>query len=381
MIRSKLPNISTSIFSIMSEMANEYNAINLSQGFPDFDVSRKLIELVENYMRKGYNQYAPMPGVLPLREIISQKTKELHNAEYNPKTEITITAGATQAIYTAITALIQEDDEVIVFEPAYDSYIPAIRANGGKPVYIKLKYPDYKIDWQQVNKSVNQRTKMLIINTPHNPSGSILSEDDLNSLKRFVTGTNIIILSDEVYEHIIFDNHEHQSISKIPELAKRSFIVSSFGKTFHATGWKMGYCLAPEYLMKEFRKIHQFMVYSVNTPVQYAIADFLKDKNEYLQLGEFYQEKRDYFVKLLANTKYKMLPSKGTYFQTIDYSEITDTPDKEYSIELIQKYGIATIPMSVFYHEKVKSTILRICFAKSKDTLEKAAEKLIKASM
>ena len=380
MIRSKLPNVGTTIFSIMSEMANKYNAINLSQGFPDFDVSRKLIELVENYMRKGYNQYAPMPGILPLREIISQKTENLYNSKYNPETEITITAGATQALFTAITALIQEDDEVIVFEPAYDSYIPAIKANGGKPIYIKLKYPDYKIDWQQVNKSVNQRTKMLIINSPHNPSGSILSEDDLNNLKRFVSGTNIIILSDEVYEHIIFDKQEHQSISTIPELAKRSLIVSSFGKTFHATGWKVGYCLAPANLMKEFRKIHQFMVYSVNTPVQHAIAEFLQEKDNYLQLGEFYQEKRDYFMKLLENTKYKMLPSKGTYFQTIDYSDISNMQDKEYSIELIQKHGIATIPMSVFYHEKIKSNVLRICFAKSKKTLEKAAERLIKAT-
>ena len=381
MIRSKLPNIKTSIFSVMSELANEYNAINLSQGFPDFQVSRKLIELVENNMRKGNNQYAPMPGLMSLREIISQKTEELYNSKYDPNTEITITSGATQAIYTAISAIIQENDEVIIFEPAYDSYVPAIKANGGRPIFIKLNYPDYKINWKEVNRSVNQKTKLIIINTPHNPSGTIFSEEDLVSLKKLITSTNMIILSDEVYEHIIFDNQKHQSICKDPVLAKKSFIISSFGKTFHTTGWKMGYCLAPDYLMKEFRKIHQFMVYCANTPIQYAYAEFLKDKENYLGLPDFYQEKRDFFNNLLADSKFNIIPSQGTYFQAIDYSKITDVHDTEFSVELTQKNGIATIPMSAFYHEKIKSTTLRICFAKSKETLEKAAEKLINVSL
>ncbi len=379
MIRSKLPSVGTTIFSIMSEMANEYNAINLSQGFPDFDISHKLINLVSDYMKKGYNQYSPMPGVMPLREIIAQKTEELYGAIYNPETEITVTAGATQALYSIISALIRENDEVIVFEPAYDSYVPAIKMNGGRAVQIKLKAPDYRIDWSEVNRFVNSNTKMMILNTPHNPTGTILSNDDIEKLKKVITGTNITILSDEVYEHIIFDGNQHNSIAKYPELAKRSVIVSSFGKTFHATGWKLGYCLAPEQIMKEVRKIHQFMVYCANTPIQYAVAEFLQNKEEYLGLGDLYQEKRDLFNNMLKGSKYEIIPSKGTYFQAIDYSKITDMQDKDFAIELTQKHGIASIPMSVFYHDKIKSNTLRFCFAKSRDTLEKAAERLLKA--
>jgi len=380
MIRSKLPSVGTSIFSVMSEMANQYNAINLSQGFPDFDVSRKLIELVEKNMRSGNNQYAPMPGIMPLREIIAQKTEELYGAKYDPEREITITAGATQAIYTAISTAIREDDEVILFEPAYDSYVPAITVNGGTPVYIKLKQPDYTIDWNQVNKSLTNRTRMIIINSPHNPSGTILSKDDITKLIKLVSGTKIIILSDEVYEHIIFDKEQHLSLSEYKELFDRTIIVSSFGKTFHTTGWKMGYCLAPAKIMKEFRTLHQFTVYSVNTPIQYAVAEYLKNKEEYLKLGNFYQLKRDYFNTLLKGSKYKLIPAKGTYFQTLDYSKISNIDDKEFAILLTQKYGIASIPMSVFYHDKIKSTSLRFCFAKSNETLEKAVEHLILAS-
>jgi methionine aminotransferase len=380
MIRSKLPSVGTSIFSIMSEMANHYNAINLSQGFPDFEVSGRLIELVEKNMKKGYNQYAPMPGIMPLREIIAQKTEELYNTKYNPEKEITITAGATQALYTAISACVREDDEVIVFEPAYDSYVPAIIANGGTPVYIKLKHPDYSIDWAEVNRVITNRTRMIILNTPHNPTGTIHSEEDIEKLRKLVAGTKIIILSDEVYEHIIFDKQKHLSLAAYADLFERTIIISSFGKTFHTTGWKMGYCIAGEEIMKEFRKLHQFIVYAVNTPIQYAVAEFLKFKEEYLQLGSFYQQKRDYFIKLFENTKYKIIPSKGTYFQTVDYSNITDIDDKEFSIELTQKFGIASIPMSVFYHDKIKSAALRFCFAKSNETLEQGVERLIKAS-
>jgi len=380
MIRSKLPSVGTTIFSIMSDMAKQYNAINLSQGFPDFDVSRKLIELVEQNMKKGYNQYAPMAGILPLREMIAQKTEELYNAKYSPEKEITITAGATQALFTAISAIVKEGDEVVVFEPAYDSYVPAIVVNGGTPVYIKLKHPDYAIDWAEVNRNLTHRTRMIILNSPHNPSGAILSEEDIEKLRKLINGTKIIILSDEVYEHIIFDNHKHLSLTAYPDLFERTMIISSFGKTFHTTGWKMGYCLAHEDLMKEFRKLHQFIVYAVNTPIQYAVAEFLKYKDEYIQLNSFYQEKRDYFNKLLQNSKYKVIPSRGTYFQSVDYSSISETDDKEFSIELTQKFGIASIPMSVFYHDKIKSNVLRFCFAKSNETLEKAVERLLKAS-
>jgi len=380
MIRSKLPSIGTSIFSVMSEMANQYNAINLSQGFPDFDVSIRLIELVEKNMRSGNNQYAPMPGVMSLREVIAQKTLELYGAKYNPETEITVTAGATQAIYTAISAAIKEGDEVILFEPAYDSYVPAITINGGTPVYIKLKQPDYTIDWNEVNKSLTNRTRMIIINSPHNPSGTILSKEDITKLIKLVTGTKIIILSDEVYEHIIFDNNKHLSLALYKELFDRTIIISSFGKTFHTTGWKMGYCLAPAKIMKEFRTLHQFTVYSVNTPIQYAVAEYLKNKEEYLKLGNFYQLKRDYFNAMLKGSKFTLKPSKGTYFQSLDYSKISNLDDKEFAILLTQKYGIASIPMSVFYHDKIKSTTLRFCFAKSNETLEKAVERLLVAS-
>ncbi len=364
----------------MSQLANQHTAINLSQGFPDFQVSSKLIKLVEKYMKEGYNQYAPMQGVMSLREIISRKTEELYGKQYNPESEITITAGGTQAIYTAISAFIQEGDEVILFEPAYDSYVPAIKLNGGQPVYVQLKYPDYSIDWNEVTKALTLRTRMIILNTPHNPTGTVFSAEDMEKLSKLVMGSKILILSDEVYEHIIFDNLKHQSVARYPKIADRSIIISSFGKTFHATGWKVGYAIAPESIMKEFRKVHQFMVFSVNTPVQHALADFLERKEEYLELGNFYQEKRDYFINLLKGSKYKITPSKGTYFQAIDYSAVSDEKDYDFAIRLTKDYGVASIPMSVFYHDSVKSHVLRFCFAKSNETLEKATEKLLTVS-
>jgi len=377
-MKSKLPNTKTSIFAVMSQMANKYNAINLSQGFPDFDVSPKLIELVNKNMKLGFNQYAPMPGVMKLREVISEKTQKLYGKYYNPETEITITSGATQALYTAITAIINEGDEVIVFEPVYDSYVPAIELSGGKPIFLELKGKDYKIDWLEVQKVITSKTRMIIINSPHNPTGSTINENDIKQLEKIVTGTNIILLSDEVYEHIIFDGKKNLSFSGSKELSKRSVIVSSFGKTFHTTGWKTGYCVAPEEIMKEFRKVHQFVVYAVNTPLQYALAEYLEDENTYLELSNMYEERRDYFINSIKASKFELIPTSGTYFQLLDYSKISDEKDTVYAEFLTKEYKVASIPVSAFYHDKVKSKVLRFCFAKGNETLDRAAEQLLK---
>jgi methionine transaminase len=379
-LRSKLPKTGTSIFTIMSQLAAEHNAINLSQGFPDFESSAELIALVNKYMKKGHNQYAPMPGLARLREAIAGKMERLYSAAYSPEKEITITAGGTQAIYAAITSCIKEGDEVIVFEPAYDCYVPAIELNGGIPVYIQLKAPDFHIDWNEVKKVVSQRTKMIVINTPHNPTGTILTARDMQMLEKITRNTDIIILSDEVYEHILFDGYEHQGIARFPALAARSFIVFSFGKTYHNTGWKMGYCLAPENLMAEFRKVHQFMVFSVNTPIQHALADYMGNEEHCRQLGEFYQEKRNYFISLLKGSKFKCQPALGSYFQLLGYSDISEEKDTDFAVRLTKEAGVASIPTSVFYHKPVDARLLRFCFAKSNETLEKAAEKLCKVS-
>ncbi len=373
-INSKLPNVGTTIFTVMSKLAADNNAINLSQGFPDFNCNDDLVALVNKYMKAGNNQYAPMPGLIQLREILAQKTEELYGAKYNPDSEITITAGATQAIYTAITAIIKEDDEVIVFEPAYDCYQPAIELNGGKTIYLQLKAPNYSIDWEEVKKGINHRTKMIIINTPHNPTGSIMSAADMIMLEKITKDTDITIISDEVYEHIIFDGQAHQSVARYPHLAERSFIISSFGKTYHTTGWKIGYCVAPENLMNEFRKVHQFLVFSTNTPIQLALAEFLKQKNQYLELGSFYQKKRDYFISLIKKSRFEFIPAAGTYFQLLNYKKISTEKDTDYAIQLTKTFKIASIPISVFYHEGVDNKVLRFCFAKKEETLEKAAE-------
>ena len=377
-IASKLPNIGTTIFAVMSRMAEEHNAINLSRGFPDFNCSPKLISLVNKYMKKGFNQYCPIEGIMPLREAISIKTEELYSAKYNPETEITITSGATEAINAAITAFVQDNDQVIVLEPAYDCYVPAIKLAGGQPIFSPLKEPDYHIDWDELQKNITPQTKMIILNTPQNPTGTIFSADDMEKLNRIIAGTNIIILSDEVYEHIIFENTEHQSIARYPKLAERSIIVSSFGKTFHVTGWRLGYCIAPENLMKEFRKVHQFSMYTVNTPIQYAIAEFLKEKDEYLKLGDFFQQKRDVFINGLKDSNFIIRPSQGTYFQLLDYSKISDEKDTVFAERLTKEFGVASIPISVFYHDKIDNKVLRFCFAKKNETLEKAVEKLFK---
>jgi methionine aminotransferase len=375
---SKLPNVGTTIFTVMSKLAADHNAINLSQGFPDFDCDEELPALVNKYMQTGNNQYAPMAGILSLREILAEKTESLYGVQYDPELEVTITAGATQAIYTAITAVIREGDEVIIFEPAYDCYQPAIELNGGKTIHLQLQASYYTIDWEKVKQAINQRTRMIIINSPHNPTGTVLSANDMLMLSEVTKGTDIFIISDEVYEHIIFDNQPHHSVARYRALAERSFIISSFGKTFHATGWKIGYCVAPANLMAEFRKVHQFLVFSVNTPVQFALAEFLSQKNHYLELGNFYQKKRDYFIDLIKNSKFELIPAAGTYFQLLSYKNLSREKDTDYALRLIKEFGIASIPISVFYNQQQDNNVLRFCFAKKPETLEKAAAILIK---
>ncbi len=377
-ISSKLPKVGTTIFSVMSALANEHKAINLSQGFPNFDVNPKLISLINKKMKEGMNQYAPMQGVPQLREVLCEKMEKLYGAKYNPDTEITITAGGTQAIYSALTAIVREGDEVIVIEPAYDCYVPTIELNGGIPIYVQLKAPNHTIDWNDVKKVMTSRTKVIMINSPHNPMGSVLSADDMQQLEKLVKGTNIIIISDEVYEHIIFDGQKHESVCKYPTLAERSFIIFSFGKTYHATGWKMGYCFAPENLMAEFRKVHQFIVFTANTPIQHALAEYIKDSNDYNELGDFYQKKRDFFLDALKGSKFKCMPASGSYFQLLDYSAITQEKDTDYAIRLTKENGVASIPTSVFFHKPIDNKLLRFCFAKTDDVLKQAAEKLCK---
>jgi methionine aminotransferase len=375
---SKLPQTGTTIFTTMSALANETGAINLSQGFPDYDCSPELIELVTKAMQNGHNQYAPMAGAMALREQIAIKTEKLYGAAYDPESEITITAGGTQAVFTAISAVIHPNDEVIIFEPAYDCYAPAIKLMGGVVKSLELEPPDYRIAWDMVKRLINNKTKMIILNSPHNPTATILSKKDIDELSALVKNQDILILSDEVYEHLIYDGQEHHSMARYPELQKRSFIVSSFGKTFHATGWKIGYCLAPAYLMQEFRKIHQFLVFSVNSPMQYAIAEYLKNENTYLSLPGFFQEKRDYFRKGLEQTRFKLLPCSGSYFQSVAYDTITDEKDTDFAIRLIKEAGVAAIPVSAFYSKGIDRHILRFCFAKRQETIDKAVDRLIK---
>jgi methionine aminotransferase len=377
MIRSKLPNVGTSIFAVMTKMAAENNAINLSQGFPDFAVSEELIDLVHENMKAQKNQYAPMPGILDLRLKISEKTQTLYGCKCNPETEITVTAGGTQALFTAITAFVNEGDEVLVFEPAYDSYVPAIRLNGGVPVFVQTRPPNYTIDWEEVNKLITARTTMIIINSPQNPAGFVFLEEDMKMLQKLVSGTKIMILSDEVYEHIVFDGKEHFSVLRFPQLAEKSIVVSSFGKTFHATGWKIGYCVASEAITKEFRKIHQFNVFAVNTPIQYALAKYLENPEKYLTLSTFYQAKRDKFLEYLKDSELEIIPASGTYFQSVNFSEIFEGKDTELAEILTKQYLISGIPMSAFYHDAQKHCILRFCFAKSDETLKNAADRII----
>ena len=375
----KLPNITSSIFAIMSKMANDYGAINLSQGFPDFNCSEKLIELFHKYSLGGYNQYAPMAGVPVLKESISDKMNELYSKRYNPESEITITSGATQALFTAITAVVDTGDEVIIFEPAYDSYAPVVQLNGGKPIFLPLNKIDFSIDWQMVKDSITKRTKLIILNSPHNPTGSVISVDDLHNFEEIVRENELYIISDEVYEHIIFDGRKHVSISESEELSKKAFVISSFGKTFHTTGWKVGYCTAPEKLMKEFRKVHQFVVFAVNTPAQYAFADYLKNKEHYINLNTFYQNKRNVLLDALKDSRFKFTPARGTYFQLLDYSDISDLNDIAFTEYLTKEIHIAAIPLSPFYSGINNEKTIRLCFAKEDEVLLRAA-KMIAAS-
>ena len=375
-IPSKLPDVGITIFTIMSKMANDHRAINLSQGFPDFDPHPDLIALVDKFMRSGHNQYAPMQGVQSLRERIAEKVSELYHADYDPDTEITVTSGATEALFAAISAVVQRGDEVIVLEPAFDSYVPVIKLNGGIPVYVEYKFPDYRIDWDDVRKALSSKTRLIILNSPHNPTGAVFTALDIAELKNILQDTDVLILSDEVYEHIIFDGFRHESVCRHPELCQRSFVVSSFGKTHHTTGWKIGYCLAPAPLSKEFQRVHQFLTFASNTPIQYAYAEFMNNKQVYLSLPAFYEQKRNKFLSLIQDSRFKTLPCRGTYFQMLDYSAISDESDVEFSKRMIIEHGVASIPPSVFYHRQVDHKVLRFCFAKKDETLEKAAERL-----
>lgn len=373
-LSSKLPDEEDSIFSKMSRLAAKHQAIDLSQGFPNFETDDTLKHLVTKYMNSGFNQYAPMAGVPELREGICNKIEKLYGRKYDPETEVTVTNGATQALHASISAFVGKDDEVIIFKPAYDSYEPTVKLNGGIPVLIGLKGKDFKIDWEELKSKINSKTKMIIINTPHNPTGTLLEKEDMLQLEKALQNTNIILLSDEVYEHLVFDGKEHQSVALFSGLAERAIICASFGKTFHNTGWKTGYCVAPKELMEEIRKIHQVTVFCINHPMQKAYAEYLKGEENYLYLNSFYQKKRDKFLELIKNSKFKGSASSGTYFQLLDYSEITSEKDIDFSRRLIREYGLATIPVSVFNLDNLDQSKLRFCFAKNDETLEKAAE-------
>ena len=377
-IKSKLPNVGTTIFTVMSSLAAQHNAINLGQGFPDFPMNEELVALVNEAMKAGHNQYTHMNGYMPLREALAEKVQHLYGTTINPDTQITVTPGGTYALYTAFATVLQPGDEVIVFEPAYDSYIPQIEVTGAKAITIELTFPDYAINWNAVRSKVTERTRAIVINSPHNPTGAVLGEEDISQLRALVQDTNIIIISDEVYEHLIFDGLQHQSILKYPDLLERSFVSFSFGKVYHATGWKLGYSISSPYLMAEFRKIHQFNAFSSDTPKQVALAAFLKKREYYDELGYFLQLKRDYFQKLMAQTKLKALPSHGSYFQIYSYAGVSDESEKDYAVRLTKEAGVATIPVSAFYRHEVNNHVLRFCFAKKESTLEAAVERLQK---
>jgi len=377
-VLSKLPNVGTTIFTVMSRLAQEHNAINLSQGFPDFDCAKELRDLVTKYINAGLNQYPPMAGVMRLRERIAEKAESLYAARYDPEHEVTVVPGATYGIFTAIATLVRPGDEVIMFEPTYDSYIPSVEVNGGIPVCVQLRYPDYSIDWQQVQRAITPKTRVILINTPNNPTASVFSGEDMRMLEGILRGTDIVVVSDEVYEHIVFDGHQHQSVARFPGLAERSIIVSSFGKTYHVTGWKMGYVLAPRELTAEFRKVHQFNVFVTNGPLQYALAEYMENPEAYLSLASFYQKKRDFFLQGIRASRFKPLPSRGTFFQNLAYDAISDERDTDLAIRLTRERGVASIPVSVFYREPPPHRVLRFCFAKSEETLARGAEILCK---
>ena len=377
-LTSRLPEVGTTIFSVMSALASEHGALNLSQGFPDFDAPAELLSLLDQHARAGHNQYAPMTGVPVLREAIAAKVSTLYGAQYDVDAEITVTAGATQAIFTAVAALVHPGDEVIVFTPVYDSYAPSVELQGGKVVYAHLTLPDYRPDWDEVARLITPRTRMIILNSPHNPTGTVWTAEDMAQLEALVKDTDIVLLSDEVYEHMVFDQARHESVLRYPGLAERSLVVSSFGKTYHITGWKVAYCLAPRELMAEFRKAHQFIVFTVHAPSQYALADFMKKPGWYDLLKALYQGKRDIFRQALAGSRFELLPCQGTYFQCVKYAAISDEGDRAFVERLTRDHGVAAIPVSAFYPDGEDHGVIRFCFAKSAATLEQALERLIK---
>jgi methionine aminotransferase len=375
-IKSKLPKVGTTIFTVMSALAQEYGAINLGQGFPDFDMPKDLIGLVDKAMHEGFNQYVPMQGYLPLRQTLATKVNNLYSAQVDPQSEITITPGGTYAIYTALTCFLNPGDEVIVFEPCYDSYIPNIETNGAKVISISLLYPEYKVDWDAFRKAINEKTKAVIINNPHNPTGTVWTAEDMKELENSLRGTNIIVVSDEVYEHLVYDNIKHESILKYPELFKRSFVCFSMGKVFHCTGWKIGYCISNNDYMQEFRKIHQFNCFSTHSPSQVALSAYLKTPENYLQLSSFLQQKRDYFKKMMSETRFDLMPCSGSYFITAKYNRISEESDLEFCKRMTKEYGVTAIPVSAFYSNQKDDRVIRFCFAKKETTLEEAVERL-----
>ena len=377
-IQSKLPNVGTTIFTVMSALAAEHNAVNLGQGFPDYPMSGELISLVNEAMEKGYNQYVPMQGYMPLREALAEKIQYLYQTIVNAGSQITITPGGTYAIYTALTTILRPGDEVIIFEPAYDSYIPNVELNGGVPVLIDLKFPEYKIDWDEVRKKISPRTKMIMLNSPHNPTGAVLKEQDIIELRSILKDKNIFVCSDEVYEHLIFDDVPHASMLRYPDLMEKSFVCFSFGKVYHCTGWKLGYCVSSPELMKEFRKVHQFNCFSCHAPSQVALSKFLLNKDAYLSLPQFMQQKRDHFLHLMKATPFEMLKSEGSFFICAKFSRISDEGDTDFSIRITKEYGVTAIPVSVFYRAGTDNKVVRFCFAKRNETLEAAVGRLAK---
>jgi methionine transaminase len=375
-VASKLPDVGVTIFSVMSRLAAEHGAINLAQGFPDFDCDPALIAAVSDHMKRGNNQYAPMQGVLALREALSAKIRLLYGATYDPDTDITITSGATEALFCAIAAFVRPGDEVILVEPCYDSYVPVVRLNGGLPVFVTLRYPDYRLDWDELRRAVSLRTRMIVLNSPHNPTGQVMAADDLRELAAIVDGTSIIVLSDEVYEHVTFDGLDHQSVCRVPALQERSCVVSSFGKTFHTTGWKVGYVTAPAPLTTEIQRVHQFVTFASHTPTQLAYAEVVRARTDYRDLAAFYQHKRDLFLQLLDGSRFRPIRCRGTYFQLLDYSNISTDADGEFAMRLLRDHLVAPIPTSAFLHASEAPPVLRFCFAKRDETLRHAAERL-----
>ncbi|WP_437608777.1 methionine aminotransferase [Sorangium sp. So ce834] len=376
LLPSKLPSTGVSIFTVMTRLANEHGAINLSQGFPDFDCAPELVEAVARHMRAGHNQYAPMQGVLALREALAMKIERLYGRRYDPATEITVTSGATEGIFSTITAFVRPGDEVILFQPCYDSYAPAVQLNGGTPVFVTLRFPEYRVDWDEVRRALTPRTRLLLINSPHNPTGTALSADDMRELAKVVDGRDVIVVGDEVYEHILFDGRRHESLARYPELSDRSVVISSFGKTYHTTGWKVGYCAAPRPLSAEIQRVHQFVTFAVNAAIQHAYAEVVMRDPLAADLAAFYQAKRDLFLRLIESSRFRPLPCEGTYFQLVDYSAITTERDADFALRLIREHGVASIPISPFLSGVEPGPVLRFCFAKRDETLERAAERL-----